>query len=67
MSNTLASDEPSEASPLLRDPEINDGDHEDGQISDNGAPTRMYSDRKMHLILASVGIGVWRSPFYVDR
>ncbi|KAH7188729.1 major facilitator superfamily domain-containing protein [Fusarium flagelliforme] len=59
MSNTLTSDEPSEASPLLRDPESNDRDHEDGQVSDNGAPTRMYSDRKMHLILASVGIGVY--------
>lgn len=56
-----SSESPSEVSPLLRD----DGsdstgirDTENGQQAENDAPTRIYSDRKMNILLAAVGIGV---------
>ncbi|KAM0297577.1 hypothetical protein ACHAPM_009308 [Fusarium culmorum] len=56
------SESPSEVSPLLRD----DGsdstgirDTENGQQAENDAPTRIYSDRKMNILLAAVGIGVY--------
>ncbi|KAI6766648.1 hypothetical protein HG531_011870 [Fusarium graminearum] len=57
-----SSESPSEVSPLLRD----DGsdstgirDTENGQQAENDAPTRIYSDRKMNILLAAVGIGVY--------
>ncbi|CAF3441729.1 unnamed protein product [Fusarium graminearum] len=62
MTNMASSESPSEVSPLLRD----DGsdstgirDTENGQQAENDAPTRIYSDRKMNILLAAVGIGVY--------
>ncbi|QPC65020.1 hypothetical protein HYE67_007251 [Fusarium culmorum] len=62
MTNMANSESPSEVSPLLRD----DGsdstgirDTENGQQAENDAPTRIYSDRKMNILLAAVGIGVY--------
>ncbi|CEI39099.1 unnamed protein product [Fusarium venenatum] len=62
MPNILNSESPSETSPLLRD----DGgdrtsirDTENGQRVEDDIPTRVYSDRKMNLLLAAVGIGVY--------
>jgi hypothetical protein len=61
MPNTSISETPSEVSPLLRDDGsdgINNRDTENGQLADDHGSTRVYSDRKMNLLLAAVGIGV---------
>jgi hypothetical protein len=61
MPNMSNSENPSEISPLLRDDGNNRtsiGDTENGQRVEDQIPTRVYSDRKMNLLLAAVGIGV---------
>ncbi|KAL6924760.1 hypothetical protein FSHL1_002010 [Fusarium sambucinum] len=62
MSNILNSENPSEISPLLRDDgndRISIRDTENGQRVGDDVSTRVYSDRKMNLLLAAVGIGVY--------
>ncbi|RGP75076.1 multidrug resistance [Fusarium longipes] len=62
MPDTPVSANLSEASPLLRDGGsdiVDNRDTENGQLADSNTSTRVYSDRKMNLVLAAVGIGVY--------
>ncbi|KAI1048324.1 hypothetical protein LB506_002487 [Fusarium annulatum] len=61
MNSSLSSGSPSEGSPLLEDRYHDDTPRniENEQASDDDTPKALYSDKKLHLVVAAVGIGVY--------
>ncbi|KAG4290859.1 hypothetical protein FPRO06_02745 [Fusarium proliferatum] len=61
MNSSLSSGSPSEGSPLLEDRYHDDTPRniENEQTSDDDTPKALYSDKKLHLVVAAVGIGVY--------
>lgn len=62
MNSSLSSGSPSEGSPLLEDRYHDNTPRniENEQASDDDTPKALYSDKKLHLVVAAVGIGVRR-------
>ncbi|KAK2679492.1 hypothetical protein RAB80_004673 [Fusarium oxysporum f. sp. vasinfectum] len=61
MNSSLSSESPSEGSPLLEDRNHYEAPRniENEQASDGYTPKALYSDKKLHLLIAAVGIGVY--------
>ncbi|KAG5744488.1 hypothetical protein H9Q69_001208 [Fusarium xylarioides] len=61
MNSSSSSGSPSEGSPLLEDRYHDDTPRniENEQASDDDTPKALYSDKKLHLVIAAVGIGVY--------
>jgi len=64
MNSSLSSESPSEGSPLLEDRNHYEAPRniENEQASDGYTPKALYSDKKLHLLIAAVGIGVRSIP-----
>ncbi|PNP82985.1 hypothetical protein FNYG_03307 [Fusarium nygamai] len=61
MNSSLSSGGPSEGSPLLEDRYHDDTPRniENEQVLGGDTPKALYSDKKLHLVIAAVGIGVY--------
>ncbi|RKK23317.1 hypothetical protein BFJ68_g11380 [Fusarium oxysporum] len=61
MNSSLSSESPSEGSPLLENRNHYEASRniENEQASDGYTPKALYSDKKLHLLIAAVGIGVY--------
>ncbi|KAF5549040.1 multidrug resistance [Fusarium phyllophilum] len=66
MNSSSSSGSPSDGSPLLEDRYHDDTPRniENEQASDDDTPKALYSDKKLHLVIAAVGIGAFTHKIF---